>query len=226
MAARARRITAEVFQVGGGSLSTDADAAVYLVAFAGEAALIDSGTGRATGKILRNTAAAGIEPRQITSLLLTHCHFDHTGGAKMLRDTLAIPVVCHALDAPYVEAGDNAVTAADWYAARLDPCPVDRKLTGASEAITLGGRTITAIHIPGHSPGSVAYVTTSEGLSVAFAQDVHGPLHRSLLSNASDYQASLKRLIALEADILCEGHYGVITGKRAVEAFIRQFLDA
>ena len=226
MRARAKRITADVFQVGGGSLSADADAAVYLVAFAGEAALIDSGTGRATGKILRNVAAAGIEPRQIECLLLTHCHFDHTGGAKALRDTLGIPVVCHALDAPYLEAGDNAVTAADWYAASLDHCPVDRKLAGASEPIALGGRTITAIHIPGHSPGSVAYVTTSEGLSVVFAQDVHGPLHRSLLSNASDYRASLKRLIALEADILCEGHYGVITGKRAVEGFIRQFLHA
>ena len=57
-----------------------------------------------------------------------------------------------------------------------------------------------------------------------FAQDVHGPLHPSLLSNAFDYQASLQRLIDLDADVLCEGHYGIYEGKQEIVRFVRSFM--
>jgi glyoxylase-like metal-dependent hydrolase (beta-lactamase superfamily II) len=68
------------------------------------------------------------------------------------------------------------------------------------------------------------YVATSAGLKIVFAQDVHGPLHRSLLSNAADYQASLKRLIDLDADILCEGHYGIYHGRQEIVRFVSSFM--
>lgn len=58
----------------------------------------------------------------------------------------------------------------------------------------------------------------------ASCQDVHGPLHPSLLSSHEDYLASLQRLLELDADILCEGHFGIFRGKRAVWDFIRQFM--
>ncbi len=37
---------------------------------------------------------------------------------------------------------------------------------------------------------------------------------------------SLKLLISLEADILCEGHFGVYRGKEEVKKFIRSFLGS
>jgi glyoxylase-like metal-dependent hydrolase (beta-lactamase superfamily II) len=101
---------------------------------------------------------------------------------------------------------------------------VDRKLGTQLAPIALGERTITAIHIPGHSPGSVAYLMSSAGRSVLFAQDVHGPLHPSLLSDAAAYQASLRRLLETGADILCEGHFGIFEGREEVAKFIRRFM--
>ena len=218
------RITDEVFQVGGPQLTAPEDAAVYLIKFDDHAALIDAGCGRANEKLLRNIEAAGVRPEDIELLLITHCHFDHTGGAKWLRDRLGCAVVMNGLDALYLEVGDHEVTAASWYGSRLGACVVDRKLSGSEEEIRLGDRIIHAVHIPGHSPGSVAYLTTSEGLKIVFAQDVHGPLHPALLSNAADYQASLKRLIDLDADVLCEGHYGIFNGKQDIVRFIRSFM--
>ena len=200
------------------------DAAIYLICCDGRAALIDGGSGRANDKLLRNIAAAGMKPDDIELLLITHCHFDHTGGARALRERFGCTVVMHDLDASYVELGDNEVTAASWYGSRLEPCIVDRKLAGNEEDIRLGDRVIHAVHIPGHSPGSVAYVTTSAGLKIVFAQDVHGPLHPALLSNAADYQASLQRLIDLDADVLCEGHYGIFRGKQDIVRFVRSFM--
>jgi glyoxylase-like metal-dependent hydrolase (beta-lactamase superfamily II) len=101
---------------------------------------------------------------------------------------------------------------------------VDRKVLEGSENIPLVGRTVEAIHTPGHSPGSMVYLTESEGLKVLFGQDVHGPLDESLLSDEKAYTESLTRLLALEADVLCEGHYGVYRGKEKVAKFIYSFL--
>ena len=225
MGPRAIFITDEICQVGGSGLSAPNDAAVYLMSLDGCAVLIDAGCGDAEDMILANLEAAGTDPAQIEALLLTHCHYDHTGGAAGMRRRLGCTVVAHVLDAPFIESGDDVVSAADWYGASLAPCVVDRKLGGAREELTLGGRTISAIHIPGHSPGSVAYLVESQQRKVVFAQDVHGPLHPSLLSNATDYRHSLQRLLELDADILCEGHYGIFEGREAVAGFISRFLD-
>jgi glyoxylase-like metal-dependent hydrolase (beta-lactamase superfamily II) len=224
MTPNAISITDEVFQVGGYGFTDPSDAAVYLIAVEGHAALVDAGCGRATDLLLANVEAAGVAPGGIELLLLTHCHFDHAGGAAALRARLGCRVVAHALDAPYIEAGDDAVTAANWYDASMVPCCVDRTLLAEREPIDLGGRIIEAIAIPGHSPGSVAYLLASHGQKIVFGQDVHGPLHPSLLSDRADYLASLRRLLELEADILCEGHYGIYEGKDAVARYIRRFM--
>lgn len=217
-------ITGEIDQVGGGQLTAPEDAAIYLINFNGHAALVDAGCGRALPRLMDNIRACGVDPDQIESLLLTHCHFDHTGGAQALREQLRCRIVAHALETPFLEQGNNTVTAATWYGATLTPVQVDRQLSGAREEILLGGRVIEALHTPGHSPGSVVYTTESDGLKILFAQDVHGPLHPDLKSDAALYRNSLKLLLALEADVLCEGHYGIYRGKLAVAAFIQQFL--
>ncbi len=195
-------ITAEVFQVGGYGLTAPEDAAIYLINFDGHAALVDAGGGREQTRLLNHLTTVGVLPAQIEYLLLTHCHYDHAGGAHSLRKHLGCP-------------------------AHIHPCPVDHPLRELRQTLLLGGRTITALHIPGHSPGSLAYLIESEGKRVVFAQDVHGPLDPvRLRSNRTDYLASLERLLALNADILCEGHYGIFRGKPVVTRFIHSCLNA
>ncbi|MBW1800339.1 MAG: MBL fold metallo-hydrolase [Deltaproteobacteria bacterium] len=218
------KITEEIFLVGGGGLTSPADAAIYLIHFGDEAALVDAGCGGAEERLFANIRDCGVEPGQIRYLLITHCHYDHIGGIPGIRDRTACRVVAHELDARYLEKGDDVVTAAGWYGASIDPITVDLKWGGGRTELDLAGRKITALHTPGHSPGSAVYLAESEGLKVLFGQDVHGPLDASLLSNREDYIRSLRMLAALEADILCEGHYGVIRGKEEVRKFIESFL--
>jgi glyoxylase-like metal-dependent hydrolase (beta-lactamase superfamily II) len=180
------QITSEIFQVGGGYPTAPGDAAIYLIHFEGRAALVDAGCEQANHVLFENIGACCVNPKQIEYLLITHCHFDHTGGAKFVREAVGCTTVAHELDAVYLEHGDNAVTAATWYGAEIQPFPVDRRLAGPEEAVTLGNRIIKAIHTPGHSPGSVVYMTESDGLRVVFAQDVHGPLDENLKSNSDD----------------------------------------
>jgi glyoxylase-like metal-dependent hydrolase (beta-lactamase superfamily II) len=218
-------ITPEIFQVAGPGLTTPDDAASYLIKVGSVAALIDAGSGAALAKMVVKIRNCGVDPNDIAYLFLTHCHYDHSGAAAALQEQFPqIKIVAQALEAPYLEQANQEVTAASWYGARMKPVAVDLKWPGAKQTFQLGDRVLTGFHTPGHSPGSAVYVLVSEGLKVLFGQDIHGPLHPSLLSNREDYRRSLHLLLQLEADILCEGHYGVFRGKKEVAAFIRRFL--
>jgi glyoxylase-like metal-dependent hydrolase (beta-lactamase superfamily II) len=214
------RIKNNLWQVGGMGLTDPSDAAIYLVRFGDKAALVDAGTGRDHLQLRKNIAEC-LEPDvQLEYLLLTHCHFDHTGGAQAVRDQYDCRIVAHELDAIYLESGDNRVTGAAWYGARLEPFAVDVRLQGKESTLVIGSGTVTAIHCPGHSPGSVAYTTEIDGQLVLFGQDAQGPLHSDLLSDEKQYLDSLARLLNLQADLLLEGHFGVIETKQDVREFI------
>jgi len=218
------KITDNIWQVGGDGISAPGDAAIYAVAFGGKAALVDAGCGRGHSSVVGAVARSISSAASVQYLFLTHCHYDHTGGAEALRRRYGCTVVAHELDARYLEAGDSEVTAASWYGATIPALPVDHKITGDSETFQLGSGEIRALHCPGHSPGSVVYLTESEGKKVLFGQDIHGPLHPAILSNREDYLISLNMLLQLDADILCEGHYGVFHGQKKIRKFIQSFI--
>ena len=217
------KITDEIYQIGGGGLSSPGDAAVYLIAYPSHSAVVDAGCGGGIEKIINNIKECGVEPKDIEYLLITHCHYDHTGGAQELKDETGCKIVAHELDAHFLENGDDTVTAARWYGSTIEPLQVDIKITQTKGTFFLGQREIVAIHTPGHSPGSVVYLTESKSKKILFGQDVHGPLDRTLFSDKNAYQESLDLLISLDADILCEGHYGIIKGKEEIRDFISSF---
>ncbi len=221
---RSQKVEEDIYQVGGGNLTSSEDAAIYLVRCGDRAALVDAGCGYSQNQLFQNIEACGVSLDRIEYLLITHCHFDHTGGARAVRDRTGCKIVAHEMEARFLEEGDQRVTAAKWYGAFLEPFQVDVKLKGERQDLWVGEKKIEALHVPGHSPGSVVYVTESEGLKILFGQDVHGPLDASLLSNREDYRRSLQLLLYLQADVLCEGHYGVIRGKDEVADFIASFL--
>ena len=218
------KIMDNLWQVGGSYLTDDADAAIYLIRFGDKAALVDSGCGWGHSQLKKNVSECLPPEVQIEYLLLTHCHFDHTGGASAIKYEFDCRVVAHELDAVYLEAGDNRVTAASWYGARLEPFAIDVKLKGHKTLLSIGDGQVTAIHCPGHSPGSVVYTAKLADQLVLFGQDVHGPINPTLFSNEEQYQDSLKMLLTLDADLLLEGHFGVFRTKADVRQFIRSFI--
>jgi glyoxylase-like metal-dependent hydrolase (beta-lactamase superfamily II) len=217
-------ITSEIWQVGGDGFTSAQDAAVYLICFDGRCAIVDAGCGDHTERLAANIAAQGINTDQVDYLLLTHCHFDHTGGAEALRTRFGCAIAAHEQDAVALEAGDSLRTAANWYGTVMEPLAVDVKFTGSHSRIELGGRPITVMHTPGHTPGSVVFLVESDGHRVLFGQDVHGPLHDDFGSDGHAYRESLLKLADLGADILCEGHFGVFRGPDRVRDFIHSYL--
>lgn len=212
-----------LWQVGGQEMTDPSDAAVYLVRFGDKAALIDAGTGRNHPQLVENIAECLGSDAQLEYLLLTHCHFDHAGGAQAVRDEYGCRIIAHELDADYLQSGDARVTGAAQYRAVFQPLTVDIRLNEPETSLSVGNGTIKAIHCPGHSPGSVVYTTIMDGELILFGQDVHGPLHSELLSDEGQYVESLGRLLDLQADVLLEGHFGPIEPKHEVRLFIEQW---
>jgi glyoxylase-like metal-dependent hydrolase (beta-lactamase superfamily II) len=214
-------ITSNVFEVGGPALSHPSDAAVYLVVSAGQAALIDAGTGGGTDRILRNLKLAGVTPESLKYLFLTHCHYDHTGGAGDIRKQTGCKIVAHEADARYLEAGDSEVTAASWYGSFMNSLTVDIHIAEAKRSFSLGDLTLDYLHTPGHSPGSSVITLRSDSKLVLFGQDVHGPLNETLLSDRAADRQSLEFLMSLEAGHPLRGALRRIPWKRRSARFHR-----
>ena len=218
------KIIKNLWQVGGDDLTAPGDAAIYLVKLGDRAALVDAGCGPGHKQLVSNISQCLTDSVRLSHLLLTHCHYDHTGGAGAVKQHYDCKIVAHALDAVYLERGDSSVTAASWYGARMSPLKVDHKIKALTDTITVGDGKVQSYHCPGHSPGSLVYLIELNSTSVLFGQDIHGPLHPSLLSDRKDYLNSLKFILSLEVDILCEGHFGVFRGRQEIESFIRSYL--
>ena len=220
-----RRIVENVYQVGGVSISDVRDGAIYLLDF-GELVLIDSGTGIGFEQTIGNIEMIGFNPAEISAVILTHCHMDHIGGAALFRQHFGSQIIMHALDAEIIERGDQHMTAAWCFGIYLRAFPIDVKLRGGKGQLSFGNYTVNWIHIPGHTPGSIAVYFDGGGKRVLFGQDVSAPLLEDFKCDPIAWRESMDKLLALDADILCDSHAGVFQPKNRVKSYIeRSIID-
>jgi glyoxylase-like metal-dependent hydrolase (beta-lactamase superfamily II) len=213
-----------VYLIGGPNISRSDDATVFIIDFDGELVMIDAGAGGSSRILQQNMVSQGLDPKAISQLILTHCHIDHIGSAPWFREQFGCRIVMHDLDADAVEQGDPVMTAANWYETTFPPTPVDRRLTGDHEILRFGEQELHCLHTPGHTPGSIAVYLDRAGKRILFGQDIHGPFMSAFRSSIEDWKKSMERLIALQADILCEGHFGIFQPRNKVEQYIRGYM--
>lgn len=219
---RASEITKDIFTVGGPEITDGRDGCVYLLNL-GELLLIDSGAGWSVDKIIKNIEGFGFEGNKISKILLTHCHIDHIGGVPEIRKRFGSKIYIHKLDAPPLENGDPVLTAAKWYQTSFPPTPVDVKFNLPEEILRIGDQKIVCLHTPGHTPGSICIYLDRNGKRILFGQDLHGPLLEEFGSSLEDYDRSTKKLLDLDVDILCEGHFGIYKTKKQVKNYILSY---
>lgn len=209
-----------VYMVGSGDISHPYDCCVYLVDF-GELMMIDCGAGRSFDRLVSNVRKLGFDTERLKSVLATHCHIDHIGSLHEFRREFGARVIAHELDAGAIEEGGDV--AAEAYGIDYTPCKVDLKLRGAESSIELGDGEVRVVHIPGHTPGSVAAYVDVDGKRVLFGQDIHGPYYPHWGADPEKARRSLGKLLGLRADILCEGHFGVYEPAGAVREYIEAY---
>jgi glyoxylase-like metal-dependent hydrolase (beta-lactamase superfamily II) len=113
---------------------------------------------------------------------------------------------------------------ADWYGTTFPPTPVDIRIQEEETSLDFHGETLHILHTPGHTPGSLSLYLDRDGRRILFGQDIHGPFFPRLGADLKLWRLSMEKLLGLEADLLCEGHFGLFQPKEEVEKFIRQHL--
>ncbi len=135
----------------------------------GEHALVDAGTPGAGAPILEACRRLEVTP---STLLLTHRHWDHAGGAAELREALGLRVVLGAGDVEdgRVRADRRPPRLVRRFARRAggEPSVVDEAIPMDADLEIRPG--VIAIPTPGHTTGSVCYLLPDREL--VFAGDV------------------------------------------------------
>jgi glyoxylase-like metal-dependent hydrolase (beta-lactamase superfamily II) len=119
----------------------------------GEAVIID---GAANSELEKEKIFNFIEFNNITPkyILNTHGHLDHVCGNLYLKQKYGVPILMNSEDNILVE---TAASQAAEYGLTIDLLPKPDKTIIDGEIIKFGSSEIKALHVPGHSPGSISF---------------------------------------------------------------------
>jgi glyoxylase-like metal-dependent hydrolase (beta-lactamase superfamily II) len=145
--------------------------AAYLVEAEDGLTLIDAGVSGQWSDLTAELESLGRSMSDIRGVILTHGDTDHVGFAERLRRNHGVPIYVHAADAPRARGEERKSNASGgpmkigpllrflWYAGRKGGMRtrwVSRVETVADGATLDLPGSPHIIHVPGHTPGSIA----------------------------------------------------------------------
>jgi len=177
--------------------------------------------------MIKSISKNGFDPMNIQHCILTHFHIDHTAACHDLYlYNENVKFYAHELDADAIEEkGHESETAASWYGINYQPIKLEKRLKGDKNVLKFGALEFECIHTPGHTPGSISIVIRMNDTTILFGQDIHGPFMANFGSNLEHYQKSMQKLLNINADILCEGHFGIFQPAKEVKKYIQDYME-
>lgn len=152
---------------------------------------------------------AALEGREVTHILVSHTHRDHSPLSRRLKEATGAIVVAegpHRAARPLHAGETNPFAESSDMTFRPDIVLAD------GEAIEGDGWRLTGVHTPGHAANHMAFALEETGILfsadhvMAWATSIVAPPDGSM----ADYMASLDKLIARRDRLLLPGHGGPV----------------
>ena len=128
-----------------------------------DAFIIDPGnfSEEETATLLKFIADNGLK---VQNILLTHAHIDHVLGLQKVYDQYQVPVLIHPLEQ---EMLDRNPMDANRFGFLFKPFVGKISYINENEMVMLGNHEFKIIHVPGHSPGSVAFYNEAQKFMIS-----------------------------------------------------------
>lgn len=201
---------------------------VYLVEDASGVTVVDAGLSGQLADVEQELSSMGRSLDDVRGVVLTHGDTDHIGFAERLRRDRGVPIHVHEADAPL--ARGETKKKITW--GKVRPGPVLRflwysgrrgglRITPVTEVATLADGEILdlpgsprVIHIPGHTPGSVAFhfpsvdaICVGDALTTGHVlTGATGPQPAPFTMDQEQALSSLRQLAGIEATWVLPGH--------------------
>jgi glyoxylase-like metal-dependent hydrolase (beta-lactamase superfamily II) len=192
-----------------GSVNTDIFAVkddivnLYLVRTASGWIAFDSGYDPKS--VARQLEDRDIDPDSVQALFLTHSDFDHAGGASAFPKAA---IYLNALEEPLATGKivRNFIF--------RNSFKLPHTLLADGETVTVDGRSVTIISVPGHTPGSSAYLVDGAylftGDNFAIRNGKIEQFNKVYTMDTALQLKSIHRLTGLkDAKLILTAHYGV-----------------
>jgi glyoxylase-like metal-dependent hydrolase (beta-lactamase superfamily II) len=218
----------------------------YLLVGEERTLLVDTGL----REMPRTVIAPYLDGRRVDDVLISHADVDHCGGNVAMRELApGARFLCGEADRPWIES--NAAMLAGnyrWYepygfgpsaddVAFLErelggDAPIDAGLRGG-ETLRLGpGRRLEVLALPGHTPGHLGLWDARTGAAIVIdavlSDGIYDRAGNRLIPpryyDAGAYEATIRRLRALDPELLLTAHYDVME-RPAARAFLDRSLD-
>jgi glyoxylase-like metal-dependent hydrolase (beta-lactamase superfamily II) len=132
------------------------------------------------GQLPANLAAAGIDPKSIDVVILSHMHQDHVFGLRTAEGNLAFPnaeIFVHPIEWAYWMSDEEMNKLPEGYTKSVYP-GIRKTFVGLEKKVTKyeWGKEIipgiTTIATPGHTPGHTSFVVASGSAKLIVQSDV------------------------------------------------------
>ena len=226
--------------------------AQYLLIGAVRTLLVDTGTPATPAEVLvpyLESIGLGIE--SVDDVLISHADNDHSGGNRALRDLHpGARFSCHELDRRWIESNEamvaenylwhepygfaepDAAARAELTATCGGDTPIDEGLRGGETIRLDDGWRVDVVHLPGHTPGHLGVWDPRSRAAIV----IDAVLERGICAtdgtllippriyDLTAYRETIRRLQALEPDLLLTAHWQIMDSAGA-QVFLGSCLD-
>jgi glyoxylase-like metal-dependent hydrolase (beta-lactamase superfamily II) len=95
---------------------------------------------------------AAVDDVPVASVVLTHGHFDHIGAVREVLAATGAPLLVHEMDAHSITTATGS--GGTPFGFDVSAPAADERLVGG-DVVTAGAISLTVLHTPGHTPGSM-----------------------------------------------------------------------